>query len=265
MAQNLNLYSQLIETIFFRHFQEGVKDFAFDRFEISATAEELGLKLPKNIGDVLYTFRYRKPLPTRIRNSAPTGFEWTIRSAGIARYTFVLVPEFSVTPSPLLAETKILDATPGVISRYALTDEQALLAKLRYNRLIDIFTALTCYSLQNHLRTTVADLGQVETDEIYIGLDRRGVHYVIPVQAKGGRDKIGRIQIEQDFAMCAEKFSGLICLPIATQFMANNVIALFAFEYNQQRLAISTERHYRLVRPEELSAEELASYRARTL
>ena len=68
----------------------------------------------------------------------------------------------------MLVETKIPDATPGVISRYAINDEQGLLAKLRYNRLIDIFTGLTCYSLQNHLRTTVPELGQVETDEIYL-------------------------------------------------------------------------------------------------
>jgi len=38
---------------------------------------------------------------------------------------------------------------------YALGDEQALLAKLRYNRLLDIFTGVVCYSLQNHLRTNV--------------------------------------------------------------------------------------------------------------
>jgi hypothetical protein len=143
-----------------------------------------------------------------------------------------------------------------------LSDEQALLAKLRYNRLIDIFTSLTCYSLQNHLRTTVDELGQTETDEVYIGLDRRGVHFVIPVQAKGGRDRIGRIQIEQDIALCAAKFPGLICILIAAQFMANDVIALFSFEYSEERLAISAERHYRLVRTEALSIEELAVYQS---
>ena len=37
-----------------------------------------------------------------------------------------------------MAETKILDATPGVIARYALSDEQALLAILRYSRMVDI-------------------------------------------------------------------------------------------------------------------------------
>ena len=58
-----------------------------------------------------------------------------------------------------------------------MNDEQALLAKIRYNRLIDIFTGITCYSLQNHLRTTVPNIGQVEIDEIYIGIDKR-VHII---------------------------------------------------------------------------------------
>ena len=85
----------------------------------------------------------------------------------------------------MMAETKIPDSTPGIITLYAQGDEQALLAKLRYNRLIDIFIGATCYSLQSHLRTTIPNIGQVETDEIYIGVDRRGSHYVFPVQAKG--------------------------------------------------------------------------------
>ncbi len=59
----------------------------------------------------------------------------------------------------MLSETKIPDSTPGIVMMYALSDEQALLARLRYNRLIDIFTAVTCYSLQNHLRTAVPNVG----------------------------------------------------------------------------------------------------------
>lgn len=85
---------------------------------------------------------------------------------------------------------------------------------------LGVFTGLSCYSLQSHLRTTVQGIGQVETDEVYIGLDKRGVHFILPVQAKGKSDRIGQVQIEQDLALCAEKFPSLICRPIAAQFMA---------------------------------------------
>ena len=164
----------------------------------------------------------------------------------------------------MMAETKIPDATPGVITKYAFGDEQGLLARLRYNRLIDIFTGVTCYSLQNHLRTTVPNVGQVETDEIYIGVDRRGVHSVFPVQAKGGRDKINIVQIEQDFALCAHKFPSLICRPIAAQFMQNDLIVLFDFEEGESGLALSSEKHYRLVPPEQVTVVDLETYRTRS-
>lgn len=71
------------------------------------------------------------------------------------------------------------------------------------------------------------------------------------------------MQIEQDFSVCAAKFNGLICRPIAAQFMDEGVIALFAFEQGKSGVAMSTERHYRLVAPEELSQADLAAYRNR--
>ncbi len=258
-----NRYTQLIERIFFQHYQPGATAVVFERSEIADAAAQLGIKLPKNLGDILYSFRYRTDLPASIADKALEGYEWVLRPAGRGRYKFELSKQTIIAPSPMLAETKVLDSTPGLISKYALNDEQALLAILRYNRLIDIFTGLTCYSLQNHLRTTVSNVGQVEADEIYIGIDRRGVHYVLPIQAKGKNEKLGIVQIEQDFAVCTAKFPGLICKPIAAQFMGNGAIALFELEQATLGIAVSTERHYRLVSADELSPEELQTYRVR--
>ncbi len=265
MANSTNRYTRLIENIFAKYYREGATEVSFERTDIEAAAKEMRMKLPKNLGDVLYTFRYRAQLPESITSKAPEGFDWIIRPAGRGRYKFVLAKETIIGPSPALAETKIPDATPGVISAYALSDEQALLAKIRYNRLIDIFTGLACYSLQNHLRTAVANIGQVETDEIYVGIDKRGAHYALPIQAKSARDKIGIVQIEQDFAVCASKFPDLICRAIAAQSMPDNLIAMFEFEQTKEGIRVVAEKHYRLVSPKELSADELKAYRERPL
>ena len=115
------------------------------------------------------------------------------------------------------------------------------------------------------MRTTVPDMGQIETDEVYVGVDRRGAHYVIPVHAKGGKDSLSIVQIEQDLAMCGSKFSSLICIPVGAQFMENHLIALFAFEESEQGVVISNERHYRLVPPQEMTDADLEAYRARSL
>ncbi|GAB5521142.1 MAG: hypothetical protein RhofKO_33930 [Rhodothermales bacterium] len=264
-----NRYTQLIEHIFEEHYTEGARVVTFNRNEIPKAAAVLGIKLPKNLGDVIYSFRHRVELPQSIREKAPEGKEWLIATRGRSIYAFELRRIVRITPDPMLVATKILDATPGVVDRYAFDDEQALLAKLRYNRLIDIFTGVTCYSLQNHLRTTVRGIGQVETDELYVGIDRRGAHYMFPIQAKGGNDELGVVQIEQDMALGIEKYPDLICRPIAAQFMSDNVIALFEFTIDPTQEGDEVrkvdERHYRLVATDELSRQELERYRYRSL
>ena len=209
----------------------------------------------------MYSFRYRAALPESIR--ATEGSQWIIRPAGRSRYCFDLTAEQDIAPATMKTETKVPDSTPGLVAMYSLDDEQALLAKLRYNRLIDIFTGITCYSLQNHLRTFIAGIGQVETDEIYVGLDKKGRHYIFPVQAKGHSDKLNIVQIEQDFALCTSKFPDLICRPIGAQFMESNLIALFEFESTPEGVRIAEEEHYRLVSPDEVKPEVLRTYQDR--
>jgi hypothetical protein len=262
--KGLNRYQRIIEQIFRDHHRTGDREVEFTREELVRVAEELDIPLPKNLGDVIYSFRYRAALPEAIIATAPSGEEWIIRSVGRSLYRFVLVSTITLAPNPTYSETKVLDATPGIIARYALSDEQALLAKLRYNRLVDVFTGVTCYSLQSHLRSAVKGVGQVETDEIYIGVDRRGALFVFPVQAKGGNDRLSIVQIEQDFALCAAKFPRLLCRPIAAQFMKGEVIALFEFEQTDKGVRIAGERHYRLVPPDDLTDEDLRVYNSRS-
>ena len=153
--------------------------------------------------------------------------EWIIEGAGRAKYCFKLVKVNRILPNPNHIAIKIPDATPEIITAYSLSDEQALLAKVRYNRLIDIFLGITTYSLQNHLRTSVKGTGQVEIDEIYVGVDRNGCQYVIPVQAKGGTDQLSVVQTKQDLDCCEQKFPHLVCRSVSAQFINDDLIALF--------------------------------------
>ncbi len=258
-----NTYTQIIEAIFQLHFKPGTREFLFARDDILRAAKKLRLRIPKNLGDLIYSFRYRAALPESIRARAGAGEVWLIRPAGQGRYKFVLAPDRPIAPNDNLSTTKVPDSTPGVVEKYALTDEQALLARIRYNRLVDIFTGVACYSLQNHLRTTAPNIGQVETDEIYVGVDKKGAHYVFPIQAKGSKDRLNVVQIEQDMSVCASKFPTLLCRPIGTQFMPAGVIALFEFEDAEDGIRIISEKHYKLVPPEEVTDADLEQYRTR--
>ena len=50
---------------------------------------------------------------------------------------------------------------------------------------------------------------------------------------------------------------------MGAQFMEGGVIAMFAFESTPDGVTVVSEQHYRLVRPNELTADELDLYRKR--
>ena len=260
MPEKLNRYRSLIQKIFFDHYTDGATEFEFIREELEEGNAQLGFPRVKNIGDIPYSFRYRNDLPNRILATQPEGREWIIEGAGKGRYRFKLVAKTRIVPRGDLVVVEIPDATPELIRAYALDDEQALLAIVRYNRLIDTFLGLTTYSLQNHLRTTVEAMGQIEIDELYIGLDRRGCHYVIPVQAKGSKDHIGIVQTAQDIRFAEQKFEGMRCRAIAAQFMEDNVVALFELTLKSDDIKVVEERHYRLVPATELDRDAIRDY-----
>ncbi|MDE0269391.1 MAG: hypothetical protein OXI96_10260 [Acidimicrobiaceae bacterium] len=265
-----NLAQQLIEKIFAEKYRPGTLEVSFTRDDLIAAAETLGVARPKNIGDIVYSLRYRAPLPETVQCQAPPGRVWAIFPGGNAVYTLRTVPFNLIEPRQGLRVIRLPDSTPGVINKYSLSDEQALLARVRYNRLLDVFTGLSCYPLQSHLRTSITitnaidgtpSSSQVETDDLYIGLDKHGAHHILPVQAKGGSDVLSVIQIWQDFQVAEQKFPDLIACPVAAQFLEDGVIALFEFEETGDEITITRECHYNLVPPEELGPDELATYR----
>jgi len=260
-AIRTNRYSALIEKIFFDHYGIGSTALEFERDELSRAAADLGIALPKNLGDVLYSFRFRQAMPARILETQPKGSEWLIEAVGRAKYRFILRKANRIVPNSSLSRIRIPDSTPEIIAEYALDDEQALLAKVRYNRLIDIFLGLTTYSLQNHLRTSVKGVGQIEIDELYIGLDKYGCHYVIPVQAKGGSDQISIVQTKQDIDCCKEKYPGLRCRPISAQFISSDQIALFELTIEGDEIRVVEERHYKLAPASEIDKAAIRAYR----
>lgn len=254
-------YSAIVNRLFFMGFKPGVKKIPFTRDEIAAVANELKVPLPKNLGDVMYSYRYRKSLPPDVVATQPDGCEWIIEGAGDAKYVFKLVPFNRILPNPNLLSIKIPDATPEIIGRYALGDEQALLAKVRYNRLVDMFLGVTAYSLQNHLRTKVPGIGQIEIDEVYIAVDKHGRQFAVPVQAKGGHDQHGVVQSLQDISWCKQRLPELICRPISVQFVTETKIAMFELFDDKGTVKIAEEKHYELVPYESITAADLSAYR----
>ena len=136
------------------------------------------------------------------------------------------------------------------------------------NALVAEFVRIVCeldaryFVFENVKGLTVGKgLGQIEIDELYFGLDRRGCHYVIPVQAKGGSDQISVVQTKQDIAWCQQRFPGMQCRAISAQFMPQERVAMFHLDVQDDMVKIVDERHYKLVPASDLDDSAVRAYR----
>ena len=121
-----NNYTKILNKIFFDRYTEDTCAVSFERDDIATTAQQLKLAVPRNLGDVIYSFRYRNLRPARIMETAPDGYTWVLRPEGRGLYKFALAPHTPIAPNPNLAITKVPDATPGIVGQYAVSDEAGI-------------------------------------------------------------------------------------------------------------------------------------------
>jgi len=249
-------YAEAILKIFKKHYRRGTKEVPFTREELVETTGGA----VKNIGDLVYSFRYRTPLPDEITSTVKEPAGWIIVPRGPAKYALVVHPNGGrITPDIQRQAILIPDATPEIIAANAKSDEQALLAKVRYNRLVDIFTGITAESLQNHYRTQIEDFGQIEVDEMYVGVDKNGRQYFMPLEAKGISGDLSVIQIGQNIACGKKQFSKLILRPLGAKFLPDDAIAIFLFNTTDRWDEIQKvdEQRYKLVPAEDIPAAQI--------
>lgn len=97
-----NRYLKLIEKLFLDRYTEGATQIYFNREDIAPAAKSLGIDLPKNLGDVIYSFRYRTELPQTVTNLAPANKEWIILPKGRGCYCFVASSMSIIKPNMML-------------------------------------------------------------------------------------------------------------------------------------------------------------------
>lgn len=60
------------------------------------------------------------------------------------------------------------------------------------------------------------------------------------------------------------KFPSLIVRPIAVQFLDDQTVAMFELEQDENGdVVISSEQHYQLVEPDQITESDIVNYRAR--
>src|SRR5258705_3960581 len=83
-------YDAVVSELSRRNYNSKSNSFAFERSELLDIIQTLKLVSIKNLGDVLYTYRFRREFPLSIRKTAAPGLEWAIKLAGRGRYKFRL-------------------------------------------------------------------------------------------------------------------------------------------------------------------------------
>ena len=241
-------YEQIIRSVFFSKYKEGATSLDFARDEINGNA--LNLK-PKNIGDIIYTYRYRLELPDDIQACAPADKTWIIEGVGDGLYRFRAVSYAWFTPNPNSPVISLPDCTPEEVLEHRNRDEQAILASIAYNRLLDLFLGCRLERKQSHWRTKVAGIGQIEIDDVYIGVDGSdGSKVVVTVQAKRDKDRVSSVQIMQDIMACREKRDERICRPVAVHYdSSTGRLACMEFAEDGIDIKLINEKHYVLTKP----------------
>jgi hypothetical protein len=181
---------------------------------------------------------------------------------GKGRYAFAKLARSPIIKiQPDLYTYLLPDATPEIVLEYAGGDEQGILAKLRYNRMLDIFLGITCYHLQNHLRTSIKGKGQVEIDDLYVGLNSVGKQFVMPIEAKSANDHLSRTQIFQGIEFAQARYPKLVLRPVGIQEMKDGSLVLIEFtpESHPNKIKILGLRRYKLVPMSDVPLDELQS------
>lgn len=251
------LYDQVILEMFRRVHKPGANRLPFTKDQLVQVCQELTIII-NNVPDIPYHYRTgRSDLPDEILDTG----NWVIEGAGKGKYTFVRLKRFPYIHIPDdLYVTEIPEATPDIVLKYGGVDEQAVLTRIRYNRLVDIFLSLTAYHLQGHVRSSIQDIGQVEVDDLYVGVDTDGRWYVIPIEAKsvGPKERLGIIQVRQMILFAKQYYGDLILRPVGIKPLDDGSYVFLEFDDKAELEAISVKRYarYKLVRDDKQNKSE---------
>lgn len=162
----------------------------FDQGDLRRAAVAEGLDVESilsNLPDLPYHFAHRASFPTEV---VEAGFK-SVASRGKGKYGLLKTESDIVFPD-IPATAFRADAIPSAVSALLRDDEPGMLSAMRYIGLISHFLDIeVVHHLQTHMRTTGSFGQQAEVDDVYVA----DGPVVIPVEAKGPKERLGRNQI----------------------------------------------------------------------
>jgi hypothetical protein len=206
-----------------------------------------------NEADIPYRYKVgRTPIPDEIKSKG----NWIVKGrSGKGNYEFLELNRDQYIDLPStedLVAIEILESTPDVVLKYCSDDEQSLISRLNYTQLLGTFLKLSTNHLQSHVRTSVENIGQVEIDGLFVGVNKEGKEYIIPVEAKssGEGDRLAVQQLHAMNEFISQNFPDTESRPVGVKQMEDESVVIIELNTTTDinKIQMKDVKRYRLVR-----------------
>lgn len=165
---------------------------------------------------------------------------------------------FDTLPEPEPWGDPIIDVTPRAVLEHTIGAVDLLLARVRYNKLIDRLLKCVAHSLHTDLTYCSRTFGEITVGEVYHAVNKRGAEFVVAVQANTTSPSFGPDQAELDLEVCEELFPDLAPRFVHVElehFSWGDVVVMYSLRNNKRGIQFDDEGHYRLVSSETVTSE----------
>lgn len=201
-------------------------DLLFTQADLRQAAKALKLQV-RNFPDLTYNLRSRSPLPPEILDAGYT----TIAIRGRGKYALVTAQDTVEVPSGTEIVQLATQPIPEAVRDILRADEQSILSAMRYPDIVTDFMGSPTHHVQGHLRTSGGLGQQVEADDVWVAVRADHSRVILPIEAKGPKERIGRQQMISTLEAVGKKIPGFPVIPLAVQLEATGLLVLVEFGY----------------------------------
>ncbi|WP_204115957.1 hypothetical protein [Shimia biformata] len=239
-------YEALISVLFSTLYHPDQTALSFTREDLVAAANNLGVSPPSNIGDVLYAYRHRAPLPAWIQATATEGKAWSIEPAGRGQYVMAQSAPLWIEAPDDIEMSWLEDPTPGTAREFGLEGTALLEAILRSGDVLSDFLQLDMYHLQSQVRTHIASFGQVEIGMSFVGADTE-TSVAVAVQLCGQGGAVSLAKMGQYDAYLQSRFFGHTSRQVIAQLIGPHKVHLMDVDLSDGEPIVRQHHLYNLV------------------
>ena len=210
------------------NFINSLTPISFERTDIlEICAKEFG-KAPKNLGDIIYSLRYRLDYLSTYDYLLEKDYTWTLLSTGIGKYELSPLKKLRI---PSLESEDIIyikDNTPKHIHELRPLNDQSLLMKIIQNDILNEFLQDDLVFLQAHHKVNLQNWGQAEIDGI---LASNYSPHLYLVEVKGYTEVIAWPQMIQLKMYAQQNHSDTPFTPLFIQSHKDWSFSVVQFDY----------------------------------